>query len=84
MGAALEATGRDIVYSCSWPAYIGDNETQKPFATFINDGEWGGTRGARARGRGAAPAAGCPSCQWAAPTAAGAGEARAGCFLPWY
>lgn len=23
MGAALEATGRDIVYSCSWPAYIG-------------------------------------------------------------
>lgn len=22
MGAALEASGRDIVYSCSWPAYI--------------------------------------------------------------
>jgi hypothetical protein len=38
MGAALEATGRPIVYSCSWPAYIGDNETEKPFATFIMDG----------------------------------------------
>ncbi len=38
MGAALEATGREIVYSCSWPAYIGDNETQKPFGTFIMDG----------------------------------------------
>ena len=29
MGAALEASGRDIVYSCSWPAYIGSNETEK-------------------------------------------------------
>ena len=38
MGAALEASGRDVVYSCSWPAYIGDNETQKPFDTFIMDG----------------------------------------------
>lgn len=38
MGAALEATGRDIVYSCSWPAYIGSNETEKPFNTFIMDG----------------------------------------------
>lgn len=65
MGAALEATGRDITYSCSWPAYIGtafrracrvhcesrslghfcrhtdtagDNETQKPFGTFVMDG----------------------------------------------
>jgi hypothetical protein len=38
MGAALEASGRDIVYSCSWPAYIGDNETEKPFNTFIMDG----------------------------------------------
>jgi len=39
MGAALEASGRDIVYSCSWPAYInGENETLQPFATFINDG----------------------------------------------
>jgi alpha-N-acetylgalactosaminidase len=38
MGAALEASGRDIVYSCSWPAYIGDNESTKPFNTFIMDG----------------------------------------------
>jgi alpha-N-acetylgalactosaminidase len=38
MGAALEASGRDIVYSCSWPAYIGSNESVKPFATFIMDG----------------------------------------------
>jgi hypothetical protein len=38
MGAALESTGRDIVYSCSWPAYIGDNETQKPFGAFVMDG----------------------------------------------
>ena len=38
MGAALQESGRDIVYSCSWPAYIGDNETTKPFQTFIDDG----------------------------------------------
>ena len=38
MGAALEATGRPIVYSCSWPAYIGSNESEKPFSTFILDG----------------------------------------------
>jgi len=39
MGAALEASGRDIVYSCSWPAYInGGNETLQPFGEFINDG----------------------------------------------
>jgi hypothetical protein len=39
MGAALEASGRDITYSCSWPAYInGGNETLQPFAEFINDG----------------------------------------------
>ena len=31
MGAALEASGRDMVYSCSWPAYIGSNESVKPF-----------------------------------------------------
>jgi hypothetical protein len=34
MGAALEASGRDIVYSCSWPAYIGSNETEKPFGAW--------------------------------------------------
>lgn len=39
MGAALEASGRDIVYSCSWPAYInGGNETLQPFGEFIDDG----------------------------------------------
>ena len=39
MGAALQASGRPIVYSCSWPAYIhGGNETAQPFATFINYG----------------------------------------------
>jgi alpha-N-acetylgalactosaminidase len=32
MGEALEKSGRDIVYSCSWPAYIGSNESEKPFA----------------------------------------------------
>ena len=39
MGAALEASGRQIEYSCSWPAYInGGNETKQPFATFIEYG----------------------------------------------
>lgn len=38
MGAALQATGRDIVYSCSWPAYLGDDESTKPFAAFISAG----------------------------------------------
>ena len=39
MGEALEASGRDIVYSCSWPAYIhSGNETLQPFGEFINDG----------------------------------------------
>ena len=39
MGAALEKSGRPIVYSCSWPAYInGGNESLQPFGTFIMDG----------------------------------------------
>ena len=38
MGAGLEASGRDIVYSCSWPAYTGANESTKPFQTYIDDG----------------------------------------------
>ncbi len=39
MGAALEASGRDIVYSCSWPAYINNkNDSLQPFGTFIMDG----------------------------------------------
>jgi len=37
-GAALQATGRDIVYSCSWPAYLGNNETSKPFLDMIDAG----------------------------------------------
>lgn len=37
-GAALQATGRDIVYSCSWPAYLGGNETAKPFAAMVDAG----------------------------------------------
>jgi hypothetical protein len=35
MGAALNATGRNITYSCSWPAYLGDDEAVKPFAEMI-------------------------------------------------
>ncbi len=39
MGEALEESGRDIVYSCSWPAYINNgNETIQPFNEFIMDG----------------------------------------------
>jgi len=38
MGAALRKFGRDIVYSCSWPAYTGSNESTKPFQTYIDDG----------------------------------------------
>jgi len=30
MGKALQTSGRDIVYSCSWPAYLGSNESTKP------------------------------------------------------
>lgn len=38
MGSSLQATGRPIVYSCSWPAYLGDNETAKPFEAMIAAG----------------------------------------------
>ena len=38
MGHALQSSGRDIVYSCSWPAYLGSNETEKPFAAMIAAG----------------------------------------------
>ena len=38
MGTALNASGRPIIYSCSWPAYAGSKEDQKPFQTYINDG----------------------------------------------
>lgn len=38
MGAALQATGANITYSCSWPAYLGGNESTKPFAAMIKAG----------------------------------------------
>lgn len=38
MGKALQNSGRDIVYSCSWPAYLGDDESKKPFDEMINAG----------------------------------------------
>jgi len=38
MGSALQRSGRQIVYSCSWPAYTGENESAKPFQTYIDDG----------------------------------------------
>merc|ERR1712151_1430394 len=38
MGAALQATGRNITYSCSWPAYLGNNESTKPFGDMIDAG----------------------------------------------
>jgi len=38
MGTALQATGRDIVYSCSWPAYLGGNESAKPFDLMVDAG----------------------------------------------
>ena len=38
MGSSLEHSGRDIVYSCSWPAYLGSNESTKPYADMIKAG----------------------------------------------
>jgi alpha-N-acetylgalactosaminidase len=38
MGAALQAIGRNITYSCSWPAYTGLNESTKPFDEMIDAG----------------------------------------------
>jgi len=38
MGTALQASGRNIAFSCSWPAYLGDNESEKPFADMIDAG----------------------------------------------
>jgi len=38
VGAALQATGRNITYSCSWPAYLGGNESAKPFDAMIDAG----------------------------------------------
>ncbi|GAB5354412.1 hypothetical protein AAMO2058_000116800 [Amorphochlora amoebiformis] len=38
MGRALEGSGRNITYSCSWPAYLGTNETAKNFSEFRRAG----------------------------------------------
>jgi len=37
-GAALQASGRNITYSCSWPAYLGSDESKKPFGAMIQAG----------------------------------------------
>merc|ERR1712063_88886 len=37
-GSALQATGRNITYSCSWPACLGSDESKKPFGAFIDAG----------------------------------------------
>jgi uncharacterized membrane protein YgcG len=37
-GKALAASGRDITFSCSWPAYLGDDEGAKPFQSFADAG----------------------------------------------
>ena len=38
MGSALQDSGASIVYSCSWPAYLGTDEAAKPFAALIAAG----------------------------------------------
>ena len=38
MGTALQNSGRNISYSCSWPAYLGGNESAKPFDAMIAAG----------------------------------------------
>jgi len=38
MGTALQSSGRNITYSCSWPAYLGGNESSKPFGDMIDAG----------------------------------------------
>eukprot|EP01064_Diplonema_japonicum_P028952 TRINITY_DN4567_c0_g2_i2.p1 TRINITY_DN4567_c0_g2~~TRINITY_DN4567_c0_g2_i2.p1 ORF type:complete len:396 (+),score=73.27 TRINITY_DN4567_c0_g2_i2:336-1523(+) len=35
MGDSLVNSSRDIVYSCSWPAYLGSNEATKPYGKMI-------------------------------------------------
>lgn len=37
-GAALQKTCRNITYSCSWPAYLGSDESSKPFQAMIDAG----------------------------------------------
>ncbi len=38
MGKALASSGRPIAYSCSWPAYLGSNESTKPYPAMIASG----------------------------------------------
>ena len=38
LGKALQQTGREITYSCSWPAYLGNDERKKPFDRMIDAG----------------------------------------------
>lgn len=38
LGKALQQSGREITYSCSWPAYLGDDESKKPFDRMIDAG----------------------------------------------
>jgi hypothetical protein len=37
-GQALQGSGRNITFSCSWPAYLGANESAKPWAAMIAAG----------------------------------------------
>jgi len=38
LGAAMNRTGRPITYSCSWPAYLGNDESRKPFDAMVAAG----------------------------------------------
>lgn len=38
MGQAIGACGRNMTYSCSWPAALGDNSSAKPFLQMAADG----------------------------------------------
>lgn len=38
MGKAIGDSSRNMSYSCSWPAALGNNETAKPFDAMIADG----------------------------------------------
>ena len=38
LGRALQQSGREITYSCSWPAYLGNDESTKPFDRMIHAG----------------------------------------------
>jgi hypothetical protein len=38
LGWALQQSGREITYSCSWPAYLGNDESTKPFDRMIDAG----------------------------------------------